>query len=104
VSYEVLIKLADGQQGGYFLGSTSDLIDLSNWVASLPGDLYPQLRSLVLDGEMTDVDGAVTEIDPALETHPPEVKGVAETADRLAEILDRWPEKTAASLGDGVNS
>jgi hypothetical protein len=103
VSYEILIKIKEGPESGYYLGSTTDVTDLGKWIGTLPTDSTPGLQALILDGGAADTGSTCSEIGPALEDHDPRDQSIAETAQALEEILDRWPDGTTARLSDGVN-
>lgn len=103
MSYEVLFRIKDGPLFGLSFGSSRGMLLLGDWIESIPEELYPNLRALIM-GEPADAGAACMEIDPALEAYPPKVEWVAETADQLGDVLDRWPDETLALISDGANT
>ncbi len=104
MGYAIGFRFESGEEGGLHFGSSTDVCMLAEWVETLPVELYPNLRKLMVEGQYIDTLAGCLEVDPALESHPPDDQIIEELADCLGDLLDRWPDNTLAILDDGANT
>jgi hypothetical protein len=78
--------------------------DVRNWVERLDADAYPELTSLVNEGESGDLPRLVAEIEDALRDDAPEDESVATTLAGLAEAVKARQDQPYVIVGDGFYS
>ena len=87
----------------YYLGSGQDIVDLGKWVATLPEDIYPDLKALCDEGETLDTEALQDQIEHALDEWPPDTDGVQVLAQTIATSIEVGNEDETASFDDGAN-
>jgi hypothetical protein len=93
------LELIGSRQGDHItdLCTNGALTPLCDWMGSLPPARYPAVARFAAEGSYTPSDELALQLEDAFQNHRPDDEDVAQTADRLLDLLGNGdPGETVA--------